>query len=159
MFKGLRDANIELIRQRVSEGDCPVTPALSVETLENIILDLAGHQPGLSLPGRDAGDACERLANIVRSSIGNVVCASDDVRAVLAAITKDLGRVADGEQALVNHARSGHGPSGFDPSRVERLALNLRSYAHARGAPETEQDEESALKAARSILTALEKMA
>ena len=30
---------------------------------------------------------------------------------------KDLGRVADGDQALVNQAPAGLGPSGFDPSR------------------------------------------
>lgn len=32
----------------------------------------------------------------------------------------DVGRVADGEQALVNDAPTGHRPSGFDPSRDER---------------------------------------
>lgn len=31
-------------------------------------------------------------------------------------LNKD-GRVGDADQALVNHARAGHGPSGFDPSR------------------------------------------
>jgi hypothetical protein len=41
MLRQLRDANIERIRQRVSEADCPVTPALSVETLETIVVELA----------------------------------------------------------------------------------------------------------------------
>ena len=41
MLKAFRDANIAQIRQRISEGDCPITPALSVEMLENIVVELA----------------------------------------------------------------------------------------------------------------------
>lgn len=37
----------------------------------------------------------------------------------------DLGRVADGDQALVDHAPADHGPSGIDLSR-EWAALTLR---------------------------------
>jgi hypothetical protein len=41
MLKAFRDANILRIRQRVSEGDCPITPPLSVEMLEDIVVELA----------------------------------------------------------------------------------------------------------------------
>lgn len=41
-------------------------------------------------------------------------------------------------------------------SKVERLALNLRAYAYAMGAPRTETDEEVALGSARLILPLLE---
>jgi len=47
------------------------------------------------------------------------------------------------------------GPSR-EVAKVERLAINLRAYAHARGAPAQQNDEEAALGAARSILTVLE---
>lgn len=40
-------------------------------------------------------------------------------------------------------------------ARVERLALNLRAYAYARGASREDADEEVALAAARSILSAM----
>lgn len=46
MLKQIRDGFIEQVRQRVSEGDCPTTPALSVETLENIVMDLAPSHTG-----------------------------------------------------------------------------------------------------------------
>jgi hypothetical protein len=45
--------------------------------------------------------------------------------------------------------------AGFDQAQVERLALNLRSYAYAMGAPRKEADEEVAINAARLILPAL----
>lgn len=41
-------------------------------------------------------------------------------------------------------------------AKVERLALNLRSYAYAMGAPRRDSDEEVALGAATMILEALE---
>jgi len=50
----------------------------------------------------------------------------------------------------------GLGPTGIDPARVERLAINLRAYAYAMGAPRRDNDEEVALGAARLILSALE---
>lgn len=40
---------------------------------------------------------------------------------------------------------------------VERLAMNLRAYAHSRGAPAKDDDEAAALVAARGILAAMEK--
>jgi hypothetical protein len=54
--------------------------------------------------------------------------------------------------------------SGLEQSRsstgakVERLALNLRAYAYAMGAPRKDIDEEVALDAARLILRILEAM-
>src|ERR1035437_6695616 len=41
MNKTLRDSLIEIVKKRVSEGDCPLTLPLSVEMLENIIVDLS----------------------------------------------------------------------------------------------------------------------
>ena len=38
---------------------------------------------------------------------------------------------------------------------IDRLAINLRAYAHARGAPEREDDQEVAYEAARDIIEAL----
>jgi hypothetical protein len=32
---------VKQVRQRISEGDCPITPALSVEQLENLVDQLA----------------------------------------------------------------------------------------------------------------------
>jgi len=58
MLDKLRDAVIASVRLRASQGDCPTEPAHSVETLENVILDLA--------PAVDAVPAgeVERLACI-----------------------------------------------------------------------------------------------
>ena len=41
MHEALVAANMQLVRQRRSEGDCPVTKPLSVETLEEMVLSLA----------------------------------------------------------------------------------------------------------------------
>jgi len=41
MLKQLADMVVADVRKRVSEGDCPTTPAHSVETLENVILALS----------------------------------------------------------------------------------------------------------------------
>lgn len=71
-------------------------------------------------------------------------------------MTKDDGRVPDGTGLSQAEPASRLGPSGFDPSRVERMALNLRAYAYAMGAPRTDTDEEVAIGAARLILPALE---
>ena len=46
-------------------------------------------------------------------------------------------------------APAGLDASRFDPARAERLALNLRSYAYAMGAPRRDTDEEVALGAER----------
>ena len=54
-------------------------------------------------------------------------------------------------------ARSGLGHSETIANAVERLAINLRSYDHSRGAPRREDDEQVALKSAREIISALEK--
>lgn len=35
------------------------------------------------------------------------------------------GRVGDAEQALVNHAPAGHGPTGFDPSRITEAVAGV----------------------------------
>lgn len=43
-------------------------------------------------------------------------------------------------------------------AQVEGLAINLRAYAHSRGAPEREDDEEVALRAAQEIAEALHAM-
>lgn len=59
--------------------------------------------------------------------------------------------------------RAGHEPSQQAVSAVpvtianavERLAINLRAYAHSRGAPRQDDDEAAALVAAREILAAL----
>lgn len=48
MLKALRDVVIARVQQRVSEGDCPTIPAESVETLENVILDLIAETSPLS---------------------------------------------------------------------------------------------------------------
>lgn len=42
MHKMILDETIAKVRQRESEGDCPVTPAYSIEHLENALLTLAG---------------------------------------------------------------------------------------------------------------------
>ena len=54
MHETLAIANIEKVRQRISEGDCPRTPALSVETLEELVMYLAGRSD-LSAPSRAPG--------------------------------------------------------------------------------------------------------
>lgn len=41
MLKMVLDSTIAKVRQRASEGDCPVTPAYSVEHLETALLTLA----------------------------------------------------------------------------------------------------------------------
>lgn len=41
----IADAQIAQVRQRASEGDCPTTPALSVESLEDLVLHLADRLP------------------------------------------------------------------------------------------------------------------
>jgi hypothetical protein len=41
MHADLRNAVIASVRRRVEQGDCPTEPAHTVETLENVILDLA----------------------------------------------------------------------------------------------------------------------
>lgn len=41
MHRDLLDITIETIRRREAEGDCPTTPAYSVEWLENAVLTLA----------------------------------------------------------------------------------------------------------------------
>ena len=41
MNRELLSALVENVRKRASEGDCPLTPAYPVETLENAIIDLA----------------------------------------------------------------------------------------------------------------------
>jgi hypothetical protein len=50
-------------------------------------------------------------------------------------------------------------PSGRSPTgaAVERLALNLRAFAYAMGAPRADSDEEVALGAAKLILPKLER--
>lgn len=45
MHRDLLSALIANVRQRVAEGDCPVTQSYPVETLENAILDLADEAP------------------------------------------------------------------------------------------------------------------
>jgi hypothetical protein len=45
MHRDLLSALVANVRQRVAEGDCPVTPSYPVETLENAILDLADEAP------------------------------------------------------------------------------------------------------------------
>lgn len=45
---------------------------------------------------------------------------------------------------------------GIANAPTERLALNLRAYAHSRGAPRKGDDEAAALDAARKILAATE---
>ncbi len=60
-------------------------------------------------------------------------------------------------------ARAGHEPNPQAVSAVpvtianavERFALNLRAYAHSRGASRKDDDEAAALVAAREILAAL----
>lgn len=42
MLASIREAVIASVRRRASQGDCPTEPAHSIETLENVILDLAG---------------------------------------------------------------------------------------------------------------------
>lgn len=68
-------------------------------------------------------------------------------------MSEDNGAQQAGGQAM-NQAPSGLGHSVAIPSaaRIERLAINLRSYAYAMGAPRTDNDEERALTAARQIL-------
>ena len=39
---------------------------------------------------------------------------------------------------------------------IDRLALNLRAYAHSRGAPQREDDQEAAMLAASQIAQAME---
>lgn len=41
MHPALADKIVEQVRQRVSEGDCPVTPAFGIETMEGAVLELA----------------------------------------------------------------------------------------------------------------------
>lgn len=43
MLKMILDSTIDRVRQRASEGDCPVTPPFSVEHLETALLTLSGH--------------------------------------------------------------------------------------------------------------------
>ena len=45
MHKSILDATIAKVRQRESEGDCPLTPAYSVEHLEHALLSLAKKKP------------------------------------------------------------------------------------------------------------------
>lgn len=41
MHKLIADPQIAQVRKRASEGDCPITPSLSVESLEDLVLHLA----------------------------------------------------------------------------------------------------------------------
>lgn len=41
MHKLIADPQIVQVRKRASEGDCPITPSLSVESLEDLVLHLA----------------------------------------------------------------------------------------------------------------------
>ncbi|WP_163006069.1 hypothetical protein [Methylobacterium brachiatum] len=45
MHPMIADAQIAQVRQRASEGDCPTTPALSVESLEDLVRHLADRLP------------------------------------------------------------------------------------------------------------------
>lgn len=45
MLNKMREAVIASVRLRASQGDCPTEPAHSTETLESVILDLAGAAP------------------------------------------------------------------------------------------------------------------
>lgn len=50
MHKMILDATIAKVRQRASEGDCPITPPYSVEHLETALLTLAATPP---VPAQD----------------------------------------------------------------------------------------------------------
>jgi len=73
MHRELLAITVENVRQRVSEGDCPVTPAYSVEQLEHALLALAARAHPSGLAGavevaRDEG-AKSLLARRVRSAL------------------------------------------------------------------------------------------
>lgn len=68
MLKEILDITIERVRQRDSEGDCPITPAFSVEHLETALLTLE-HLTGYrnNSIGSKADDAGRRVADIITS--------------------------------------------------------------------------------------------
>lgn len=49
MHKALLRQVIRVCQQREREGDCPTVPALSVETLEGAVIELAKYMPPLEL--------------------------------------------------------------------------------------------------------------
>ena len=53
MHIDLLAALVANVRQRISEGDYPITPAYPVETLENAVLDLAASTCGMKAEGRN----------------------------------------------------------------------------------------------------------
>lgn len=78
MHPRLTDIVVEKVQQRHSEGDCPVTPAYDVETLEFALLDLAGRlhaTPAPNLTGLESARRCD--TNLVGAGGECTACQAD----------------------------------------------------------------------------------
>lgn len=68
MHKMILDATIAKVRQRASEGDCPITAAYSVEHLETALLTLADTQPDTA-PVEASGSERETALSILQAAV------------------------------------------------------------------------------------------
>ena len=68
MHKLIADPQIAQVRKRASEGDCPITPSLSVESLEDLVLHLASHLDDVYEHAKIHPEAFAAVLGVVRAA-------------------------------------------------------------------------------------------